>query len=541
MSPKPGDFLKELKYDVPAGLVVFLVALPLCLGIALASNVPLFSGIIAGVVGGTIVALSSGSQLGVSGPAAGLVIIVLAAVNSLGYEAFLLAVVIAGVIQLALGFAKFGFVAYFFPTSVIKGMLAAIGVIIFLKQIPHALGYDKDYPGDLSYVQADGQNTFTELGNMLNHLSPSAIIISVISLGILILWQLPSIKNMKWTQYLPGPLAVVLFGIGANEFFKAFVPDFAIQPEHLVNLPVASNVGEFINQFTLPDWSAWENTEVWITAILLAFVASLYTLLTSEATDKLDPYKRITPANRELKAQGLGNLVSGLLGGLPLTQVIVRSSANVQAGGRTKMSAFVHGIVLLACVILIPRLLNLIPLASLAAVLILIGYKLARPSLFKEMYSKGIMQFAPFVITMVAIIRTDLLIGIGIGIASAVFFILRHNFITPYFFEQHEEEGVTVLTLAEEVSFLNKAAIRNALSQMPDEGKVVIDGSRSVYIDLDVIEEIKNFILTAKHKGIELELRGFKSLDGLSDPDNFKVEHAPVKQSQKRLARKLVK
>ncbi|MEL6652282.1 MAG: SulP family inorganic anion transporter, partial [Bacteroidota bacterium] len=225
----------------------------------------------------------------------------------------------------------------------------------------------------------------------------------------------------------------------------------------------------------------------------------------------------------------------------PLTQVIVRSSANVQAGGRTKMSAFVHGIVLLACVILIPRLLNLIPLASLAAVLILIGYKLARPSLFKEMYSKGIMQFAPFVITMVAIIRTDLLIGIGIGIASAVFFILRHNFITPYFFEQHEEEGVTVLTLAEEVSFLNKAAIRNALSQMPDEGKVVIDGSRSVYIDLDVIEEIKNFILTAKHKGIELELRGFKSLDGLSDPDNFKVEHAPVKQSQKRLARKLVK
>ncbi|MEL7534690.1 MAG: SulP family inorganic anion transporter [Bacteroidota bacterium] len=537
MSPNPTNFLKETKHDIPAGLVVFLVALPLCLGIALASGAPLFAGIIAGIVGGTVVALSSGSQLGVSGPAAGLVVIVLAAIQSLGYEAFLLAVLIGGLIQLTLGFLKAGFVAYFFPTSVIKGMLAAIGIIIFLKQIPHAFGYDGDFEGNFAFLQADGQNTFTELGNMFNHLGTGAIIVSVLSLGILILWERPFMKKQKWVQFMPGALMVVITGITLNAIFTNFAPSLAIKAEHLVKLPVAGNFSEFIGQFTLPDFSAISNPEVWVTAIVIAAVASIETLLTSEATDKLDPYKRITPTNRELKAQGLGNFVSGLIGGLPITQVIVRSSANIQAGGRTKFAAFYHGIFLLACVALIPSLLNLIPLASLAAVLILVGYKLARPALFKQMYNKGIMQFAPFVITIVAIIFTDLLVGIGIGIVAAIFFILRHNFITPYFFEQHEDEGVVTLTLAEEVSFLNKAAIRNALSKMPDEGKVIIDGSRSVYIDMDVVEEIRDFVLQAQHKGLELELRGFKGMENTqsntaqdSAPQDIVVEHAPVRK-----------
>ncbi|MFK7922809.1 MAG: SulP family inorganic anion transporter [Bacteroidia bacterium] len=539
MSSRPSNLFTELKHDLPAGLVVFLVALPLCLGIALASGAPLFAGIIAGIVGGTIVALTSGSQLGVSGPAAGLVVIVLVAIQSLGYEAFLLAVLIAGLIQLALGFLKAGFVAYFFPTSVIKGMLAAIGIIIFLKQIPHAFGYDGDFEGNFAFFQADGQNTFTELGNMFNYLSTGAIIISVLSLGILILWERPFMKKQKWAQFMPGALMVVITGISLNAIFSNFAPSLAIESEHLVKLPVASTLSEFVGQFTLPDFTAITKGEVWITAVILAAVASLETLLTSEATDKLDPYKRITPSNRELKAQGLGNFVSGLIGGLPVTQVIVRSSANIQAGGRTKMAAFYHGIFLLACVALIPTVLNLIPLASLAAVLILVGYKLARPALFKQMFAKGIMQFAPFVITIVAIIVTDLLVGIGIGIVAAIFFILRHNFITPYFYEQHEEEGVVTLTLAEEVSFLNKAAIRNALGKMPDEGKVIIDGSRSVYIDLDVMEVIKDFVFQAQHKGLELELRGFKGVDNTQSNTAGKdqklkeiiMEHAPLRKS----------
>ncbi|MEM6348713.1 MAG: SulP family inorganic anion transporter [Bacteroidota bacterium] len=527
-----------MKHDIPAGLVVFLVALPLCLGIALASGAPLFAGIIAGIVGGLVVSLCSGSQLGVSGPAAGLVVIVLAAIQSLGYEAFLLAVLISGLIQLVLGLSKAGFIAYFFPSSVIKGMLAAIGIIIFRKQISYALGYSGDFELSFSLLQTGWQNLFTEIGDIFNYIGAGSIIVSFLSLGILILWERPFMREQKLVQYLPGALMVVFTGIALNAIFSNFVPSLAIPAELLVNLPVAGNLGEFLGQFTLPDFSAISNGEVWVTAVLLATVASIYSLLTSEATDKLDPYKRITPANRELIAQGLGNFISGLIGGLPLTQVIVRSSANIQAGGRTKMSAFYHGIFLLACVALIPSLLNLIPLASLAAVLILVGYKLARPALFKQMYQKGVMQFAPFLITFLAIIFTDLLVGIGIGILSAIFFILRHNFITPYFYEQHEEEGVVTLTLAEEVSFLNKAAIRNALSMMPDEGKVIIDGSRSVYIDMDVMEEIKDFVFQAQHKGIELELIGFKGQDKMKayhpqeiTPKEISVEHAPLRRS----------
>ncbi len=514
------SFFSELKYDLPAGLVVFLVALPLCLGIALASGAPLFAGIIAGMVGGIVITLFSGSQLGVSGPAAGLVVIVLAAIQSIGYEAFLLAAVIAGVFQLGLGLARAGFVAYYFPTSVIKGMLAAIGITIFFKQIPHAVGYDADYEGDLTFFQQDGQNTFSELFNMFDYLSEGAMIISGLSLVILILWERPFMKKLTFTQFLPGALAVVLLGIGLNVLFQAFFPALAIQPNHLVSLPVAGSFEAFFNQFTFPDFSQWNNPEVWWTAFILCAVASLETLLTSEATDKLDPFKRITPANQELRAQGIGNIISGLIGGLPITQVIVRSSANIQAGGRTKASAFIHGILLLAAVGLIPRFLNLIPYASLAAVLLMVGYKLAKPTLFKHMASQGIMQFVPFLITILAIIFTDLLVGILIGMGASIFFILLHNFRTPYFFEESDENGVHIIRLAEEVSFLNKAMIRELFSKISDDTRVQIDGSRSVYIDQDVLNEIRDFVLQAQHRNIELELVGFgKGKDS--------IEHQP--------------
>ncbi|MDQ3534572.1 MAG: SulP family inorganic anion transporter, partial [Bacteroidota bacterium] len=421
--------LKEVKHDIPAGIVVFLVAVPLCLGIAMASGAPLFSGIIAGIVGGIVVTLISGSQLGVSGPAAGLAVIVLHAIEGLGsYEVFLSAVVIAGVIQLILGFLKAGIIAYYFPSSVIKGMLAGIGVIIILKQIPHAFGYDADFQGDLHFVQADGENTFSEIVKMINFISPSATLISFLSLFILILWDKVLSKKSKIFQLIQGPLVVVILGIILNAYFQNYFPQYALGANHLVVLPVAESPIGFINLFTTPDFSRVLTYEVLFLAGTLAIVASLETLLCLEATDKLDVFKRISPANRELKAQGVGNIVSGLIGGLPLTQVIVRSSANIQSGGRTKLSAFIHGVLILACVISIPNILNMIPLSSLAAILLMVGYKLAKPSLFKDLYHIGWDQFIPFTTTVIAIVLTDLLTGIGIGMAVAIFFILKNSY-----------------------------------------------------------------------------------------------------------------
>lgn len=495
--------------DLTAGLVVFLVALPLCLGIALASGAPLFSGMIAGIVGGIVVAAVSGSPLSVSGPAAGLTAIVLSSIKSLGsFEVFLLAVLLAGLIQLALGYLRAGIIGYYFPSSVIKGMLAAIGIILILKQIPHAVGYDKDNEGDFDFLQIDGQNTFTEIFEALNFIHPGAVIIGLVSLSILILWERPFLKKYKFFKLVPGALIVVILGVLINYLYKRYYPSFHLEGEELVSLPVARSASDFIHQFTLPDFSAIGNYHVWVVAITIAIVASLESLLSVEAADKLDPYKRITPTNRELKAQGLGNAISGLIGGLPLTAVIVRTSANINSGGKTKLSAIIHGIFLLASVIGLASIMNMIPLSCLAAVLLLVGYKLAKVSLFRDMYRLGWNQFLPFIITVVAIQFSDLLKGIGIGMAVSIFFILRSNYKRDYTVHQDKKaEGGTIrIQLAENVSFLNKGSIASRLRALPDDSHVIIDAGKCHYIDLDILEVIHNFKETAQLKKINLEL-----------------------------------
>lgn len=502
------SIFKNLKNDAPASIVVFLVAVPLCLGIALASGAPLFSGIIAGVIGGIVVGALSGSQLGVSGPAAGLAVIVLTAIQDLGaFDIFLLAVVIGGVFQFILGVLRAGIIGYYFPSSVIKGMLSGIGIIIILKQIPHAFGYDKDYEGSLAFAQPDGHNTFSELYYMLEAISPGAVIITLVSLLILILWEQPFMKKIKAFNLIQGPLVVVLLGIALGQIFMS--TSVALNATQIVSIPVANDFAGFLNLFSLPDFSQWNNPQVYIVAITIAVVASLETLLCLEATDKLDPYKRVTPANQELKAQGIGNVISGLIGGLPITQVIVRSSTNIQSGGRTKMSAILHGVILVVCAVAIPSFLNMIPLASLAAILFLVGYKLAKPALFKQMYKMGWSYFIPFTVTILAIVFTDLLMGIGIGMAVAIFYILLNNYNKPFLFERDEQSaanGVYRIKLAEDVTFLNKANIQRALNAVPNNKKVIIDGSQSINIDKDVIEIVEEFEINAKLKNIEVEI-----------------------------------
>ena len=516
------DYFKNLGSDIPAGIVVFFVAVPLCLGIALASGAPLFSGIIAGMVGGIVVGLLSGSQLGVSGPAAGLAVIVLAAIQDLGaYEVFLMAVVLAGVIQALLGVLRAGIIGYYFPSAVIKGMLAAIGIIIFLKQIPHAFGYDKDYEGDLGFSQPDGQNTFSELFNMVDYISPGATLVAFVSLAILILWEQKFMKSIKLFQIVQGPIVAVAAGIGFNLAFTG--TDMAISGEHTVNLPVSEGIAGFFGQFTLPDFGAITKPEVWVVAVTIAIVASLETLLCVEATDKLDPQKRVTPTNRELLAQGVGNSVSGLIGGLPVTQVIVRSSANIQSGGKTKVSAVFHGLLILFSAMAIPKLLNLIPLASLAAVLLVVGYKLAKPTLFKEMYRAGRVQFIPFMVTVVGIVFTDLLVGIALGMAVGVFHILFENLKTSYFLTKHEEGELVVIELSEHVTFLNKGAVLQFLENIEPGHNVKIDATRSVFVHPDVVEIIENFATSEKHKNDQVEIIGL-------DADKSKYESLTIKK-----------
>lgn len=502
------SILKNLKNDLPASIIVFLVAVPLCLGIALASGAPLFSGIIAGIVGGIVVGALSGSSLGVSGPAAGLAVIVLTAINDLGaFEIFLLAVVIAGIFQFILGVLQAGIIGYYFPNSVIKGMLAGIGIIIILKQIPHAFGYDKDYEGSLAFKQPDGHNTFSELFYMFEGITPGALIISVVAMAILILWEQKWMKQFSFTKFIQGPLVAVAVGILLTMAFAG--TNLALGPDHLVSIPVADSIGGFFSQFTFPDFSQITNPAVYTVAITLAIVASLETLLCLEATDNLDPLKRVSPANRELKAQGVGNVISGLIGGLPITQVIVRSSTNIQSGGKTKMSAILHGFILLGCAMLIPTVLNMIPLACLAAILFMVGYKLAKPVLFREMYHKGWNSFVPFVATIAGIVLTDLLVGIGIGMMVAIFYILRNNYRKPFVFEKekHVLDPRTIrLELAEDVTFLNKANIQRALNCIPNGSKVIIDASKSINIDQDVIEIIEDFQVNAVSKNIEVQI-----------------------------------
>lgn len=489
-SNKPGQGVSftYLKEDLPAGLVVFLVALPLCLGIALASGAPLFSGVIAGIIGGIVVAFASGSALSVSGPAAGLTVIVLNGITTLGsYDQFLVAVAIAGILQIILGYLKAGAIGYYFPSSVIKGMLAAIGIILILKQAPVAIGYVKS--AALPY-------------------NVGSIIISSISIGIILFWDLPFLKKYTFFKYVPGALVAVIIGVSLNSVFKSYLPEWTIAADALVKLPVANNSSDFIRQFTLPNLSALGNYQVYVIAVTIAIIASLETLLSTEAADKLDPYKRVTPTNRELKAQGLGNLISGLIGGLPMTAVIVRTSANVNAGAKTKLSAIVHGLLLLISVVAFAALLNQIPLACLAAVLLVVGYKLAKVSLFKEMYKLGWEQFIPFIVTVVAIQFSDLLKGIALGMLVAIFYILRTNYRRDYeiHYDKKSEGGAITIKLSEHVTFINKGSIAKKLAAIPNDSKVTIDASQAHYIDLDVIEIIYDFEVAAKLKNIEVVL-----------------------------------
>ena len=523
----------NFKFDLPSSLVVFLVALPLCLGIALASGAPLFSGLIAGIIGGLIVAPLSGSPLGVSGPAAGLAVIVYGAIEELGsYPTFLAAVVVAGVAQVLLGVLKAGVIGYYFPSSVIKGMLSGIGIIIFLKQIPHAAGYDANPEGDFSFIQQDGHNTFSEISYMLGNLSNTAMLISGLGLLILVLWEQKFIKNLSFSTIIQGPLVVVLMGIGVNVFFANY-EGLALNASQIVAIPVNDGFSSFLTQFTTPDFKAFLNPSIYAIGVTMAVVASLETLLCVEATDKLDPYKRITPTNRELFAQGAGNIVSGFIGGLPITQVIVRSSANIQSGGRTKTSAFLHGALLLICAFSIPKLLNLIPLSALAAILLLVGYKLAKPSLVVNMWRRGRSEFIPFAITVLGIVFTDLLSGIALGLVVAVVFILWENFKIPYKFDiKHYEKGEPiVISFSESVSFLNKASIQRTLNTVPDDSKIILDASATLNMHLDVKEIIEEFQISAVLRNIEVVLTGFGDTVGTEPVAQF--EKVVLKQTAK--------
>jgi SulP family sulfate permease len=515
LAPQRTGYLASLKYDLPASLVVFLVALPLCLGIAVASGAPPLAGLISGVVGGLVVGAASGSQLAVSGPAAGLTTIILAAIATLGYEAFLLAVCLAGAMQMAFGALRAGIFAYYFPSSVIKGMLAAIGLILIIKQIPHALGFDADFEGDRTLFQQGQMGPIDALTSAFGHVNPAAAGIAGLGLAVLIMWaRVPTLKRLKW---LPAPLVVVGLGVGIDALLHLVAPEHAIASIHLVSIP-SGGLGELWAEMSFPDFAQISNGAVWSTALTIAAVASIETLLSVEAIDKLDPYKRITPTNRELVAQGIGNVASGLVGGLPLTAVIVRGSANIQSGGRTKVSTMVHGALLLFAVVLLGFAMNRIPLAALAAVLLHVGYKLTDIKLFRHMFKQPVDIWAPFVVTVVAILFLDLLKGVGIGMAVGVFFILRANLKTPYFIhrrEAHDENKHShiLIQLSENVSFLNKASVNQVLHQLPDDSVVEIDGTSSQYIHPDVLELIHEFEQTAHTRGIEVVLMDIPEVD----------------------------
>ncbi|HRW76596.1 MAG TPA: SulP family inorganic anion transporter [Saprospiraceae bacterium] len=507
MMNRATSFFSHWQKDIPASVVVFLVALPLCLGIALASGAPLFSGLISGIVGGLVVGALSGSPLSVSGPAAGLAVVVLGAIQSLPtFEIFLLAVCLAGVLQLAFAGLGAGVLSNFIPTAVIKGMLSAIGIILILKQIPHAVGYDKDWLGDQTFRQQDGYNTFSELVHLASEsLSLGAFLISLLSLVFLFWWDSGRINKGKWLSLVPGPLVVVLFSIATSLFYQRFFSDLAIEAEHFVQVPVAATAQEFFGQFTFPDFSAIGMPIVWTTALTLALIASVETLLNIEAVDKLDPHRRISPPNRELFAQGAGNMVAGLLGGIPVTSVIVRSSANVSSGGQTKLSAISHGLLLLACVALIPAFLNLIPLSALAAILIVIGYKLAAPQIFIRKYRKGWAHFIPYVVTILAILFTDLLTGVLIGLVVGAFFIVRSNFHSAI--SVFQDGNNYLLRVRKDLSFVHKWELKRQLSMIPENSFLLIDLSKVTFVDLDNAEIINDFLIVAIENNITVKIK----------------------------------
>lgn len=522
MTPTSSLLPSTLPRDLTAGLVVFLVAIPLCLGMALASGAPLFSGLLAGIIGGILVGMLSGSQTSVSGPAAGLAAVVVAQIATLGsFQAFLLAVVIAGLIQIGLGIARAGFLAAFFPSSVVKGLLAAIGVLLILKQIPHVLGHDADPEGDMAFQQPDSKNTFSEIWELLGDVEPGAAMIGLLSIVVLVVWG--KWKRLKHSA-LPAPLAVVLLGIGISLVFRKLGEPWLIAPSHLVQVPVADSLAGFFGFLQSPDFSQWSNPAVYLAAATIAAVASLETLLNLQAVDKLDPQKRTSPPSRELVAQGVGNVVSGLIGGLPLTSVIVRSSVNVNAGGKTKLATIFHGVLLLVSVMFLPVWLNLIPLSCLAAILLVTGVKLASPALVKQMWNEGRYQFVPFALTVAAIVLTDILIGILIGLAVSFSFILWHNARRPIhrIVEKHLSGDVVHIELANQVSFLNRAALAQALDEVPRSGHVLLDAQGTDYIDPDILDLIRDFKdQTAPARGVEVSLLGFRSKYQLGDQTQY--------------------
>jgi carbonic anhydrase len=512
--------------DLVSGLVVFLVAVPLCLGIALASGAPLMSGLVAGVIGGIVVGALSGSHVSVSGPAAGLAAIVLAQIQGLGsFQTFLLAVLLAGAMQLAFGLAKGGVLAKYFPTNVIKGLLAAIGVLLILKQVPHLLGYDKDWEGDMSFIQADGENTFSALLHAMQAFLPGAALVGAISLGALVLWDKTRLKRLL----VPGALVAVVLGTVTNEVLEGAGSSLAVAASHLVSVPVIGQDGfTWSNLVTLPDFTQLLNGGVWIAAITLAIVASIETLLNLEATDKLDPQRRSSPPNRELVAQGVGNMLSGLVGGLPMTSVIVRSSVNASAGGRTRNAAIFHGVLLLGSVLLVPGLLNSIPLAALAAVLIFTGWKLANPGLFRSMWAQGVAQFVPFAVTVTAIVFTDLLLGVGLGLATSLAFVLWSNLRAgPQVIKEDHVGGlVHRVELGTQATFLNRAQLATTLAGFRKGEQVVLDARMTDYIDPDVLAQLDEFVKeTAPARGVAVSLVGFKDRYAIDDRVQY-VDHS---------------
>ncbi len=530
---KENDFslLGNLKDDFPAGIAVFLVNVPLCLGIALASGAPLFSGLITGIVGGLVVAPLSGSALGISGTAAGLSLIVLPAIHSLGYSGFLLAVLIAGLLQVVMGLIRAGIIAYYFPSSVTSGMLSGIGIIIFLKQIPHAIGYDQDYEGDFSFSQTDDYSSFTELYHMLAGFQPGAVLIAIVSLAIVLLWELPIMQRQRFCHSVPAPLVAVFASILINEILRNFYPAIALGGTSLVSIPVMENIPSLLQQLHFPDFSLRVNPQVYLVGVALAIVASLETLLAVEAIDKLDPYKRITPSDKELIAQGVGNICSALLGGLPMTQVIVRSSINIQSSAKTKMAGIINGALMLLAILLIPTLLNKIPLASLAAILLVVGYKLASQVTLKTFYQSGWYQFFPFCATVLGLVFTNILFGILIGLVAALFAILMENYKSATYFKEAQIGNKTIIRLSEHVSFLNRANIQQTLEALPPHSEVVIDATRSKFIDYDVYEIIQNFKSEAHHKHIKLIIENMRGFGSLPPVENVRAHNYESQRS----------
>lgn len=503
-------YQRYLDHDIPAGVVVFLVALPLSLGIAHASGAPPLSGVIASVVAGLLVSIVSGSQLSVSGPAASLTILVAGAAEKFGFEGVLLAVALSGLMQIALGFIGAGVIAAYFPSAVIKGMLAAIGLLLIMKQLPHAVGYDADADSDLSFLEGDSNPTISLLGSAFQSISPGATVVTLVSLAILIFWETDKIRKHRLLSLVPAPLVAVAFGIVFNLLAGSALTWFAIAPQHLVTLPELSGPTQFFSEMRHPDFKLLADAQIYLTAAMIALVGSLETLLSVEAVDKLDPLKRTAPTNQELKAQGLGNFVSGMIGGLPITAAIVRSSANIDAGAHTKVASLVHGVLLVLTVMFLSTTLNLIPLACLAAVLLMTGYKLAQPKLVMEQYEKGFEQFTPFAVTIAAILLTDLPRGMAIGMAVGIFFVLRGNFHSAFTLTRDGKNYL--LRMQKDVSFLHKAPLRDMLGGIEEESFLVIDGTRASFIDHDILETLEDFIKAASETNIHVELKNVRGL-----------------------------